>query len=40
MIMLVVIASILIVAVTIYQYREEGKIYHNERLEHKEKQVL
>lgn len=40
MIMLVVIASILIVAVTIYQYREEGKLYHNERLERKEQQVL
>src|SRR5690606_23363813 len=40
MIMLVVIASILIVVVTIYQYREEGKVYHNERLERKEQQVL
>ncbi len=40
MIMLVVIASILIVAVTIYQYREEGKDYHNDRLERKEEQVL
>lgn len=40
MIMLVVIASILIVVVTIYQYRKEGKAYHNERLERKEEQVL
>ena len=40
MIMLVVIASILIVVVTIYQYRTEGKAYHNERLERKEEQVL
>ncbi len=40
MIMLVVIASVLIVAVTIYQYREEGKDYHNDRLERKEEQVL
>lgn len=40
MIMLVVVASILIVAVTVYQYREEGKAYHNERLERKEQQVL
>lgn len=40
MIMLVVIASILIAGVTIYQYREQGKDYHNDRLERKEEQVL
>ncbi len=36
MILLVVLASILIVAVAIYQYHEETKDYHKQRLERKE----
>lgn len=36
MLILVVIASILIAIVTIYQYREEAKDYHRERLQRKE----
>ncbi|WP_394351758.1 sensor histidine kinase [Winogradskyella schleiferi] len=36
MILLVLVASVLIAAVTIYQYREEAKDYHKERLERKE----
>jgi nitrogen fixation/metabolism regulation signal transduction histidine kinase len=40
MIMLVVIASILIAGVTIYQYNEQGRDYHEDRLERKEEQVL
>lgn len=36
MILLVLIASVLIAAVTIYQYKEEAEDYHNERLERKE----
>ncbi|MEM8999054.1 MAG: HAMP domain-containing sensor histidine kinase [Bacteroidota bacterium] len=40
MILLVVIASILIAGVTIYQYREQSKDYHQNRLERKEKQIL
>ncbi|NRD18448.1 HAMP domain-containing histidine kinase [Winogradskyella eckloniae] len=39
MILLVLVASILIAAVTIYQYREEAKDYHKERLERKEKAI-
>ncbi|WP_340201677.1 sensor histidine kinase [Ascidiimonas sp. W6] len=39
MILLVVIASILIAGVTIYQYREQSKDYHRDRLERKEEQV-
>ena len=39
MILLVLIASVLIVAVAIYQYREEAKDYHENRLERKEAQI-
>jgi len=40
MILLVVVASILIAAVTIYQYNEQSKDYHKQRLDRKEKQIL
>ncbi len=40
MIMLVVIASVLIAGVTIYQYREQSQDYHENRLERKEEQIL
>jgi len=40
MILLVVIASVLIAGVTIYQYREQSKDYHENRLERKQEQVL
>ena len=40
MIILVLIASILIAAVTIYQYNEEAQDYHRERLERKERAIL
>ena len=36
MILLVLLASILIALVTIYQYNEEAQDYHRERLERKE----
>lgn len=39
MIFLVVIAFILIASVTIYQYREQNKDYHSERMERKEEQI-
>jgi signal transduction histidine kinase len=39
MIFLVLIASVLIAGVTIYQYREQSKDYHQDRLERKEEQV-
>lgn len=39
MILLVLLASILIAAVTIYQYNEEAKDYHRDRLERKEKAI-
>ncbi len=39
MILLVLLASILIAAVTIYQYNEEAKDYHRERLERKERAI-
>ncbi|WP_340076383.1 sensor histidine kinase [Leptobacterium sp. I13] len=39
MILLVVVASILIAGVTIYQYREQSKDYHKNRLERKEEQI-
>jgi nitrogen fixation/metabolism regulation signal transduction histidine kinase len=39
MILLVLIASVLIAAVTIYQYNEEARDYHRERLERKEKAI-
>ena len=40
MILLVLIASVLIAGVTIYQYREQSKDYHQNRLERKEEQIL
>ncbi|AWX44683.1 Putative sensor histidine kinase NtrY-like [Flagellimonas maritima] len=40
MILLVLIASVLIAGVTIYQYREQSKDYHEDRLERKEEQIL
>lgn len=39
MILLVAIASVLIAGVTIYQYREQSKDYHQDRLERKEGQI-
>ncbi|UOB19484.1 sensor histidine kinase [Abyssalbus ytuae] len=39
MILLVVIASVLIAGVTIYQYKEQSIDYHRDRLERKEEQV-
>src|SRR5690554_1288851 len=39
MILLVLLASILIAAVTIYQYNEEARDYHNVRLERKEENI-
>ncbi len=39
MILLVIIASILIALVTVYQYREQSKEYHKQRLERKENQI-
>ena len=39
MILLVLIASVLIAGVTIYQYREQSKDYHKVRLERKEGQI-
>ena len=40
MILLVLIASVLIAGVTIYQYGEQSKDYHENRLERKEEQIL
>jgi len=40
MILLVVVASILIAAVTLYQYNEQSKDYNEQRLERKERQIL
>ncbi|MDG5490658.1 ATP-binding protein [Psychroserpens sp. SPM9] len=40
MILLVLIASILIAGVTIYQYNEEAIDYHKERLERKERAII
>ncbi|RIV72916.1 sensor histidine kinase [Flagellimonas aequoris] len=40
MITLVVIASVLIAGITIYQYKEQGKDYHDDRLQRKEEQIL
>jgi signal transduction histidine kinase len=40
MILLVLIASVLIAGVTIYQYNEEARDYHKERLERKEKAII
>lgn len=39
MILLVLIASVLIAGVTIYQYKEQSEDYHRDRLERKEEQV-
>ncbi|WP_373071644.1 ATP-binding protein [Zeaxanthinibacter enoshimensis] len=39
MILLVVMASVLIAGVTLYQYREQSKDYHRGRLERKEQQI-
>lgn len=39
MIVLVLIASVLIAGVTIYQYKEQSQDYHRDRLERKEEQV-
>ena len=39
MILLVVIASVLIAGITIYQYREQNKDYHQDKLERKETQI-
>lgn len=39
MILLVLIASILIAAITVYQYREQTRDYHEDRLERKEGQI-
>lgn len=39
MILLVLIASVLIAAITIIQYREQARDYHQDRLERKEEQV-
>ena len=40
MILLVVLASILIAAVTVYQYKEQSQDYHRMRLERKEAHVM
>ena len=40
MILLVLVASVLIAAVTLYQYNEQSKDYHKQRLERKETQLL
>lgn len=40
MILLVLIASVLIAGVTIYQYNEEARDYHKERLERKEAAII
>lgn len=39
MILLVLVASVLIAGVTVYQYREQAKDYHQDRLERKEDQI-
>ena len=40
MILLVLIASVLIAGVTLYQYQEQSKDYHENRLERKEEQII
>lgn len=40
MILLVLIASVLIAGVTVYQYREQSQDYHRDRLERKEGQIV
>ena len=39
MLLLVILASILIAIVTVYQYREEAEDYHKERLIRKEENI-
>ena len=39
MVTLVLLASVLIAVVTIYQYNEEAQDYHRERLERKEQAI-
>lgn len=39
MILLVLLASILIGGITVYQYKEEAEVYHRERLERKEEAI-
>ncbi|WP_167964469.1 sensor histidine kinase [Saonia flava] len=39
MIVLVLVASILIAGMTVYQYREQSRDYHREKLERKEEQI-
>jgi len=39
MIVLVLLASVLIAGITIYQYSEQAKDYHADRLERKEEQL-
>ena len=39
MILLVLLASILIAGVTIYQYNEEARDYHEDRLDRKEENI-
>lgn len=39
MIFLVLIASVLIAGITVYQYREQSKDYHQDRMERKEEQI-
>jgi len=39
MLLLVILASILIAAVTVYQYREEAEDYHHDRLERKQQNI-
>ncbi|AWM13713.1 two-component sensor histidine kinase [Flavobacterium sediminis] len=40
MILLTLIASVLIAGVSIYQFRKEAKVYHQDRLERKENSIL
>lgn len=40
MLVLVVLASILMAAVTVYQYREEAQDYHHDRLERKQENIM
>ena len=39
MILLVLISSVLIAGIAVYQYREQTRDYHQERLERKEQQI-
>lgn len=39
MILLVLVASVLIAGITVYQYREQAQDYHQDRLERKEEQI-